>query len=74
MTKREKREVDVRRNPADVRFDDLDAVLRGVQFRQAQRRLAPFHLPPPVAHAARQHPRSRRQGEADIRAASNRRH
>ena len=32
VTKREKREADMRRNPAEMRFDDLDAVLRGYNF------------------------------------------
>lgn len=32
MTKREKREADIRGYPGDVRFDALDAVLRGYNF------------------------------------------
>lgn len=32
MTKRDKREQTIRRNTKDVRFDDLDLVLRGAGF------------------------------------------
>lgn len=43
MTKSEKREATIRQNPKQVRFDDLDALLRSYDFAQRQPRSGSSH-------------------------------